>query len=121
MGTVLGCESDVANVVGVSSGGLIVGIKALYGNAGLPTDGTSQATLRVEVFTTAGTLVDGAAITLTTTLGTLGETALTTANGVALTTLTSGTSPGTAYVIASVENVSATVAVQFVNITDTVT
>ena len=121
MGSVLGCESDVANKVGVSSGGLIIAMKALAGNAGLPTDGTSQATIRVEVFNTAGQLVNGASVVLTTTLGTLGATALTTASGVALTTLTSGTQPGTAYVVATVENVSATVAVQFVNITGTVT
>ena len=121
MGSVMGCESDVANLVGVSSGGLLIGMKALSGNSGLPTDGTSQATIRVEVFNTAGQLVNGATITLTTTLGTLGDTTLTTANGVGITTLTSGTQPGTAYVVATTENVSATVAVQFVNITGTVT
>ncbi|MFQ5672641.1 MAG: invasin domain 3-containing protein [Nitrospinales bacterium] len=111
-----GCESDVANRVGVSSGGLIVAIKQFSGNAGLSADGASQATIRVEVFTNAGQTVDGAQVFLTTTLGTLGETNLTTTAGVALTTLTAGTVPGTAFVVASVENVSATIAVQIVNI-----
>ena len=123
LGSILGCESDVANTVGVSSGGLIIGLKALSGNAGLPTDGTSQATIRVEVFNTGGQLVDGESVFMTTTLGTLSgltDNIVTTDNGVALVTLTSGTQPGTAFVVATVENVSATVAVQFVNITGTV-
>jgi hypothetical protein len=77
--------------------------------------------------------VDGEAVVLTTTLGTLanasaptnpvnsstngGALTVTTANGVALATLTSEAVEGTAFVIASVENISATVAVPFVNIT----
>ena len=117
----VGCESDVATRVGISSSGYIVAIKALAGNSGLPSDGASQATIRVEVFNTSGQLVDGEAITLTTTLGTLTDTTLTSADGVAITTLTSGTVPGTAYIVASVENVSATAALQIVNFTDTVT
>lgn len=122
---VLGCESDIANTVGVSSGGLIIAVKALSGNAGLPADGTSMATIRVEVFNTAGQTVDDAVVFMTTTLGTLAlqydaNGIFTTNNGVALATLTSGTLPGTAFVVATVENVSATVAVQFVNLTGTV-
>jgi len=111
-----GCSSDVTNRVGVSSGGLIIALKQFSGNAGLLADGVSQATIRVEVFTNAGQTVDGAQVTLTTTLGTLGATTLATVAGVALTTLTAGTVPGTAFVVASVENVSATIAVQIVNI-----
>jgi len=111
-----GCESSVANRVGVSSGGLIIALKQFSGNAGLSADGASQATIRVEVFTNAGQTVDGTQVTLTTTLGTLGASTLTTAAGVALTTLTAGTTPGTAFVVASAENVSATIAVQIVNI-----
>ena len=125
LGSLLGCDSPVNNVVGISSGGYIVGLKALYGNAGLSADGTSQATLRIEVFNTAGQLVDGATVFLTTTLGTLAQVldvngAFTTDNGIALATLTAGTQPGTAYVVATVENVSATVAVEIVNTTATV-
>lgn len=115
-----GCESNVANRVGVSSGGNIIAIKQFSGNAGLSADGASQATIRVEVFTTLGQSVDNAAVTLTTTLGTLGATSILTSNGVAVTTLTSGEVPGTAYVVATVENVSATIAVQIVNISETV-
>tara|TARA_B100000686_G_scaffold348698_1_gene440366 strand:+ start:816 stop:1226 length:411 start_codon:yes stop_codon:yes gene_type:complete len=120
-GFLTGCESDIANRVGVSSSGFIIGIKALSGNAGLPADGTSQATIRVELFNTSGQLVDGQNVFLTTTLGTLTDTTLTTANGSALTRLTSGTVTGTAFIVASIENVSATAAVQIVNITGTVT
>ena len=120
-GLLMGCESDVANRVGVSSSGFIVALKALSGNSGLPADGASQATIRVEVFNTSGQLVDGETIFLTTTLGTLTDLTLTTSNGVATTRLTSGTSPGTAFIVATVENVSATAAVQIVNITGTVT
>ncbi|MFQ5716218.1 MAG: Ig-like domain-containing protein [Nitrospinales bacterium] len=110
-----GCDSDVINRVGVSTSGFIVAIEAFSGNAGLPADGTSQATVRVEVFTSAGQVVDGESITLTTTKGTLGSSTLTTSDGVATTTLTSDAVPGTAFIVATVENVSATTAVQFVN------
>ena len=120
-----GCESPVASTVGVSSGGFIVGMKALSGNAGLPADGVSKATIRIEVFNSAGQIVDGAEVFITTTLGTLALSydangLFTTSNGVALATLTSGTTPGTAFIVATVENVSATVAVQIVNISGTV-
>lgn len=110
-----GCDSNVVNRVGVSTSGFIVAIEALSGNAGLAADGASQATIRVEVFTASGQVVNAESVTLTTTKGTLGSSTLTTANGVATTTLTSGTVPGTAFIVATVENVSATVAVQFVN------
>jgi len=112
----LGCEADVANRVGISSSSFILGLKAVYGNVGLPADASSQATIRIELFTNAGILVNGETVVLTTTLGTLGATTLVTNDGVAITTLTSEAVEGTAYVVASVENVSATVAVPFVNI-----
>ena len=118
--TISGCESDVANRVGTSSSGLIIALKQFSGNSGLPADGTSQATIRAEVFTTLGQTVDGETVSLTTTLGTLGAAAVVTADGVALTTLTSGTVPGTAFVVATVENITATIAVQIVNISSTV-
>jgi hypothetical protein len=115
--SMLGCEADVANRVGVSSSSFIIGLKAIHGNFGLPADGSSQATIRVELFTNAGLLVDGETVVLTTTLGTLAAATVTTANGVAITTLTSEAVEGTAFIVASVENISATVAVPFVNIT----
>lgn len=121
IGFMSGCESDVTNRVGVSSSSFVVAIKGIAGNSGLPADGTSQATIRVEVFTTSGQLVNDEQIFLTTTLGTLEDLTLTTANGVATTRLTSGTAPGTAFVVATVENVSATTAIQIVNINGTVT
>ncbi len=112
------CEADVANVVGTSSSGLIIGIKAIGGNSGLPADGISQATIRVEVFTADGLTVSDETITLTTTLGTLADVTLTVDDGVAITTLTSSTVVGTAFIVASVENVSATASIEIVNISE---
>ncbi len=109
------CEAPVENVVGPSSSGLIIGVSALYGGGGLRNDGTSQATIRVEVFTSSAQPVDGAAVTLTTTLGTLGSSSLTTAAGSAVTTLTSSTTTGLASIVATVENASATTAVPIVS------
>jgi hypothetical protein len=136
----LGCESDVANVVGVSASSFIIAVEAVHGPLGLPADGSSQALIRVELFTNAGQLVNAQDIVLTTTLGTLAGATLTgdgeadpvvppttstnggaltiqTINGFAFATLTSEAVEGNAFVIASVENISATVAVPFVNIT----
>lgn len=111
-----GCQPSVSNVVGPSSTGLNVGITAVGSDAGLPADGASKATIRVEVFRSGGELVNDASVTLSTTRGTLASSTLTTKNGAAATTLTSSTVPGTAYVVATVESVSATVVVQIVNI-----
>lgn len=110
-----GCQPDITGVVGPSTSGFKIGIAALAGDAGLPADGVSKATIRVEVFTAIGESVDGAKVTLTATLGTLASSSLTTTKGTAVTTLTSGTTPGTAYIVATVENASATATVQFVN------
>ncbi len=128
--SILGCDSEVANVVGVSASSFIIAVEAVHGPLGLPADGSSIATIRVELFTNAGQLVNGEKIILTTTLGTLatadsaqttattgGALELTTVNGFAFATLTSEAVEGNAFVVASVENISATVAVPFVNIT----
>jgi len=109
-----GCTVPVDNIVGPSSSGWTIGVSALYGNGGLRNDGSSQATIRVEVFTNSQP-VDGATVTLTTTLGTLGSNSLTTANGAVTTTLTSSTTTGSAYIVATVENVSATTVVPIVS------
>jgi hypothetical protein len=62
----------------------------------------------MELITAAGVPVNGAVITLTSTLGTLSAATFTTVNGIATGTLTAGTVAGTAYIVATVENVSAT-------------
>ena len=116
-----GCSADVDEIVGPSANGLTLAISAHYGGAGLENDGTSAATIRVEVYTTNITtgvtnFVDGQAVTLSATLGTLGSTSLTTSNGFASTTLTAGTVTGLAYVVATVENVSATTAVPIIRL-----
>jgi hypothetical protein len=111
----LGCHAVVEDLTGPSSLGNVLGIKGLFGGAGIKNDGASQATIRVEVFTVDLIPVNGAAVTLTTTLGTLTAAALTTnASGTATTTLTSGTLVGTAFVTATVDNVSATTSVPII-------
>ncbi|MBT5868230.1 MAG: hypothetical protein HOH38_05270 [Nitrospinaceae bacterium] len=94
----------------------MLGIQGLFGGAGLQNDGASQATIRVEVYTVDSIPVVGAVITLTTTQGTLGAVSLTTgAAGSATTTLTSGITTGTAYITATVDNVSASTSVPIIN------
>lgn len=104
-----GCEAhDPMTYSGVSASGYSVGIAAIYGESSLPADSSSQATIRVDVWNQAGQYMDGVPVTLTSSLGTLGAASLTTSNGSATTTFTAGSNPGKAYVIATVENVSAT-------------
>lgn len=109
------CSDEISDLVGPSTSGFSVGIKAIYGSGGLPNDGTSQATIRVEVFDQNNQGANTTA-TLTTTRGTLGTTSLTISNGVGVTTLTSSTTTGTATIVATVENVSASTIVPIVNI-----
>ena len=74
-----------------------------------------ETLVRVEVVTAGGVPVNGAVITLTNTLGTLGAATLTTVNGVATTLLQAGDTAGTAYVVATVENITATTTVPILN------
>ncbi|MZG53724.1 MAG: hypothetical protein F3742_08915 [Nitrospinae bacterium] len=112
---IIGCQAAVEDLTGPSALGNILGIQGLFGGAGIPNDGASQATIRVEVYTTQNIPTEGATVFLTTTLGTLTASSLTTdASGTATTTLTSGTTRGTAYVTATVDNVSATTAVPII-------
>ena len=110
-----GCQAAVDDLTGPSSLGNILGIKGLFGGAGIKNDGASQATILVEVFTADQIPVVGATVTLTTTLGTLGAATVTTgASGAATTTLTSGTLVGTAFVTATLDNVSANTSVPII-------
>ena len=110
-----GCQAQVEDLTGPSSLGNILGIQGLFGGAGIQNDGVSQATIKVEVFTTGVIPLEGAIVTLTTTLGTLGAATLTTgASGAATTTLTSGTTVGIAFVTATVDNVTATTSVPII-------
>ena len=109
---IIGCQAAVEDLTGPSALGNTLGIQGLFGGAGIKNDGASQATVRVEVYTTQNIPPENATVTLTTTLGTLTASSLTTnASGTATTTLTSGTTRGTAYVTATVDNVSATTSV----------
>jgi hypothetical protein len=110
----IGCQGVVEDLTGPSALGNTLGIQGLFGGAGIKNDEESQATIRVEVFN-QNIPTEGATVFLTTTLGTLGETSLTTdASGAATTTLTSGTTAGSAFVTATVDNVSATTVVPII-------
>ena len=110
-----GCKAVVEDLVGPSSLGNNLGIQGLFGGAGIQNDEISQATIKVEVFTVANVPVANATVTLTTTLGTLTLATLTTgASGAATTTLTSGTITGTAFITATVDNVTATTSVPII-------
>ena len=109
------CQAVVEDLVGPSSLGNNSGIQGLFGGAGIQNDEVSQATIKVEVFTVDNVPVADATVTLTTTLGTLTLATLTTgASGAATTTLTSGTTTGTAFVTATVDNVTATTSVPII-------
>ena len=103
----LSCTPDIENLVGPSFSGYTIGVTAQYGGVGI-VKGSGSATIRIEVVTAAGVPVNGATVSLTSTLGTLpGNTGLT-VNGALITTLTAGAVAGAAYVVATVENASAT-------------
>ena len=107
---ILSCTQDIENLVGPSYSGYTVGLTSHYGGGGIiKSQGT--ATIRIEVVTAAGVPVNGAVAVLSSTLGTLTATSLTTVNGVITTFFTAGTTAGTAYITATVENVSATTTV----------
>ena len=109
------CQAVVEDLVGPSSLGNNLGIQGLFGGTGIKNDEISQATIKVEVFTVDNVPVADATVTLTTTLGTLTLATLTTgASGAATTTLTSGTTTGTAFVTATVDNVTATTSIPII-------
>ena len=103
----LSCTADIENLVGPSFSGYTIGVTAHYGGVGI-VQSSGSATIRVEVITAAGVPVNGATVFLTSTLGTLGAATFITVNGIAITTLTAGAVAGAAYVVATVENASAT-------------
>ena len=110
----IGCQAVVEDLTGPSALGNTLGIQGIFGGAGIQNDEASQATIRVEVFNKS-IPTEGATVFLTTTLGTLGETSLTTdASGTATTTLTSGATTGSAFITATVDNVSATTVVPII-------
>ena len=110
----IGCQAVVEDLTGPSALGNTLGIQGLFGGAGIQNDEASQATIRVEVFN-KNIPTEGATVFLTTTLGTLGAASLTTdASGTATTTLTSGATTGSAFITATVDNVSATTVVPII-------
>jgi len=103
----LSCTPDIENLVGPSFSGYTIGVTAQYGGVGI-VKASGSATIRIEVVTAAGVPVNGATVFLTSTLGTLGAASILTVNGIAITTLTAGDVAGAGYVVATVENASAT-------------
>ena len=103
----LSCTADIENLVGPSFSGYTIGVTSHYGGVGI-VQSSGSATIRVEVVTAAGVPVNGATVFLTSTLGTLTGTTGITVNGVLTTTLAAGAVAGAAYVVATVENASAT-------------
>ena len=112
---ILSCTQDIENLVGPSYSGYTIGVTAQYGGVGIVKSSGGSATIRMEVVTAAGVPVNGATVVLTSTLGTLSAASFTTANGLAIGTLTAGDTAGTAYVVATVENVSATTTVSILS------
>jgi len=111
---ILSCTQDIENLVGPSYSGYTIGVTAQYGGVGIKIS-EGSATIRMEVVTAAGVPVNGATVVLTSTLGTLSAATFATVNGVAVGTLTAGSTAGTAYVVATVENVSATTTVSILS------
>ena len=110
----IGCQAVVEDLTGPSALGNTLGIQGIFGGAGIQNDEASQATIRIEVFNKS-IPTEGATVFLTTTLGTLGAASLTTdASGTATTTLTSGATTGSAFITATVDNVSATTVVPII-------
>ena len=106
-----GCEEasspfEASSPSALSVSGYSVAISAIYGDSSLLANGSSQATIKVEVWGSTGEFIDSEPVTLTATLGTLASSSLTTSNGAAVTTFTAGTTAGVASVTATVENVS---------------
>ena len=112
---ILSCTQDIENLVGPSYSGYTIGVTAQYGGVGIVKSSGGSATIRMEVVTAAGVPVNGSVITLTSTLGTLSAATFTTVNGLAIGTLTVGDTAGTAYVVATLENVSATTTVSILS------
>ena len=112
---ILSCTQDIENLVGPSYSGYTIGVTAQYGGVGIVKSSGGSATIRMEVVTAAGIPVNGATVVLTSTLGTLSAASFTTVNGLAIGTLTVGDTAGTAYVVATVENVSATTTVSILS------
>ncbi|MBL7021563.1 MAG: Ig-like domain-containing protein [Nitrospinaceae bacterium] len=108
-----GCQAVVEDLTGPSSLGNNLGIVSQPNTISI---GGGSTTISVTVFTVDSIPVEGATVTLTSTLGTLGAASLTTnAGGGATTTLTPGTISGLAYVTASIDNITAVTAVSIIN------
>jgi hypothetical protein len=108
-----GCQGVVEELTGPSSLGNKLGIVSQPNSIFI---GGGSTTISVTVLTVDAAPVPDATVTLTTSLGTLGEASLTTnAGGGATTTLTPGTIRGIAYVTAAIDNITAVTSVSITN------
>lgn len=98
------CANTSSGPTGTSVSGYAVAVRVIPDT--VPADSASQATVRVEVRDAYNNFVSGASVSLTATMGTLGGSSVTTTNGVATTTFTSGSKTGTGQIAATVENVT---------------
>lgn len=103
-GLLTSCANTSSGPTGTSVSGYDVAVRVIPDT--VPADSASQATVRVEVRDAYGNFVSGASVVLTATMGTLGGSSVTTTNGVATTTFTSGSKTGTGQIAATVENVT---------------
>ena len=101
---------EASNPSDLSVSGYSIGISAIHGGSSLRADGSSQATIRVEVWESTGQFINNVPVTLTATLGTLASssstTTPTTTDGVYVDIFTAGNTAGVASVTATVENIS---------------
>ena len=102
-------NKDKTNIASSGISNRNLGLSAVYKGVSLPANGTSKATILVEVWDGTGTYIHGASVDLSASLGTLASTTLTTSNGVASTTFTAGSIAGTAVVNAVMENATTSV------------
>ena len=101
-----GCSSDPTGTTGTSASGYSMAIRANPGE--VRSNGTDSALVVVEVWDENGNYVTGETVTFSVSLGTLANSTVTTANGVAVNTFTSSaTSDGMAIITAAVENIVA--------------
>ncbi len=113
---VYACDAITLNESGSTSPGSIY----LYAAPmEIPADGSSSSTLTATVTDSFGMAVpNGTRVDFSTSLGSIDPPYSTTTDGVAMTTLTSSTSPGTAIVVASSEGIADTVNVEFEEVVD---
>ena len=111
-----GCQAVVEDLTGPSSLGNNLGIVSQPNTIRIGGGDGASTTISVTVFTVDSIPVPNATVTLSTSLGALEASSLTTnVGGGATTRLTAGSIRGTAYVTAAIDNITAVTAVSIIN------